>query len=143
MASQLGHLKAWVGEWKTKAATRCSPTRWRPAGSRRVAEGEKFLYTARTTITPTSDSISVIGDTKEGADSLTMLSFDSRGVFRVYGLSGEEGELKIWRDDPGFRQRLTGRFSDDGNTFGGTVELNEYEAGWNDDRKITYRRPGG
>ena len=82
-------------------------------------------------------------DTEEGADSLTMHQFDRRGVFRVYRLSGEEGELKIWRDHPRFGQHFTGRFSDDGNTFGGTFELNEYEAGWNDDRKSTYRRPGG
>jgi hypothetical protein len=32
--------------------------------------------------------------------------------------------------------------SDDGATFGGTFELNEDEAGWNDDLKITYRRAG-
>jgi len=64
-------------------------------------------------------------------------------VFRVYRLSGEEGELKIWRGHPGFGQRFTGRISDESNPFGGTFELNEYDAGWNDDRKITYRRPGG
>jgi hypothetical protein len=51
--------------------------------------------------------------------------------------------LKIWRDHPGFCRRFTGRFSGDGNTFGGTLELNEDEAGWNDDLKITYRRAGG
>ncbi len=56
-------------------------------------------------------------------------------MFRRSRLSGEEGELKIWRDHAGFGQRFTGRFSDDGNTFGGTFELNEYEARWNDDRK--------
>jgi hypothetical protein len=43
-------------------------------------------------------------------------------VFRLYRLSAEEGELKIWRGQPGFRQRFGGRFSDDGNTFGGTFE---------------------
>ena len=50
--------------------------------------------------------------------------------------------LKIWRDHPGFSQRFTGRFSDDGDTFGGTFELNEDEAGWNEDLRITYRRAG-
>jgi hypothetical protein len=85
----------------------------------------------------------VIGYTEEDADSLTMHYFDSRGVFRVYRLSAEEeGELKIWRDDPGFRQRFTGRFSADGTTLGGTIELNEDEAGWKDDLRITYRRAG-
>ena len=51
--------------------------------------------------------------------------------------------MKICETTPGFRQRFMGRFGDDGNTFGGTFELNENEAGWNDDLRITYRRPGG
>ena len=51
--------------------------------------------------------------------------------------------MKIWRDRSGFRQRFTGRFGDDGSTFGGTFELNEDEAGWNEELRITYRRPGG
>jgi hypothetical protein len=42
-------------------------------------------------------SISVIGDTEEGADCLTMHYCDSRGVSRVYRLSAEEGDLRNWR----------------------------------------------
>jgi hypothetical protein len=84
-----------------------------------------------------------IGHTEEGTESVTMHYCDSRWVFRVYLLRAEKGELKIWRDHRGFRQRFTCRLSDDGNTFGGTFELNEDEAGWNEALKISYRRPGG
>jgi hypothetical protein len=145
MASQLEHLKAWVGEWEIEATHPMLPdTVVRGRITVEWLEGEKFLlHRARNDHRDVPDSISVIGDTEEDADSLTMHYFDSRGVFRVYRLSAEENELKIWRDHPGFRQRFTGSFSDDGNTFGGTFELNEDEGGWNDDLKITYRRAGG
>jgi hypothetical protein len=127
MALQLDHLKAWVGEWETEATHPMLPDTVAPG---RITvewlEGEKFLlHHARNDHPDFPDSISVIGHTEEGADRLTMHYFDSRGVFRVYLLSAEKGELKIWRDHPGFRQCFSGRFSDDGNTFGGTCELNE------------------
>jgi hypothetical protein len=145
MASQLEHLNAWVGEWETEATHPMLPDTVVPG---RITvewlEGEKFLlHRARNDHPDFPDSISVIGATEEGADSLTMHYFDSRGVFRVYRCSVEDDELKIWRDQPGFRQRFSGHFSDDGNTFGGTFELNEDEAGWNDDLQMTYRRAGG
>jgi hypothetical protein len=143
--SQLEHLNAWVGEWETEATHPMLPDTVVPGRiSVEWLEGERFLlHRARNEHPDFPDSISVIGETEEGADNLTMHYFDSRGVFRVYGLSAEEGELKIWRDDPAFRQRFTGRFSDGSSTFAGTWELNEAEAGWNDDLKITYRRAGG
>jgi hypothetical protein len=142
MAAQLEHLEAWVGEWETEATHPALPDAV-IAGRITVEwlEGGKFLlHRSRNDHPDVPDSISVIGETEEGADSLTMHYFDSRGVFRVYRFSAAEGELSIWRDHPGFRQRFTGRFSDDGNTFGGTFELNQDEAGWRDDLKITYRR---
>ena len=33
--------------------------------------------------------------------------FDSRGVRRTYGVSLDDGVLRIWRDDPGFDQRFS------------------------------------
>ena len=32
--------------------------------------------------------------------------FDSRGVRRIYGVSLEDGVLRMWRDAPGFDQRF-------------------------------------
>src|SRR5918912_1629344 len=52
------------------------------------------------------DGISVIG-TPETGDGLVMEYFDSRGVRRTYGVSLEDGILRIWRDQPGFDQRFS------------------------------------
>ena len=46
------------------------------------------------------DAISVIG-APEGGEGLVMEYFDSRGVRRTYGVSLDEGVLRIWRDAPG------------------------------------------
>jgi hypothetical protein len=71
--------------------------------------------------------------------------FDSRGVYRVYETSLEDGVLEISRDAPGFSQRFTGRFAEDGNSIDGVWELSRDDETWEDDLKITYRRaaPGG
>ena len=52
------------------------------------------------------DAISVIGAPETG-DGLVMEYFDSRGVRRTYGISLDDGVLRIWRDDPTFAQRFS------------------------------------
>ena len=52
------------------------------------------------------DAISVIGAPEDG-DGLVMEYFDSRGVRRTYGISLDDGVLRIWRDAPGFDQRFS------------------------------------
>ena len=52
------------------------------------------------------DAICVIG-APEAGDGLVMEYFDSRGVRRTYGVSFDDGVLRIWRDHPGFDQRFS------------------------------------
>lgn len=66
--------------------------------------------------------------------------FDSRGVFRVYEVGVDSKSWRYFRDSPGFSQRFTGTFSDDGNTIVGLCELNRDGAHWKDDLRITYRK---
>ena len=47
---------------------------------------------------------------------------------------------RIWRDWPGFSQRFTGMFSDDGDTITGNGELSEDDATWKPDLQVTYKR---
>src|SRR5262245_64736071 len=69
------------------------------------------------------NSITIIGaEADASADSFTYHYFDSRGVERVYTMSLSDGGWKIWRASPGFSQRFTGTFSDNGNTITGFWE---------------------
>jgi hypothetical protein len=85
------------------------------------------------------DAICVIG-APEAGDGLVMEYFDSRGVRRTYGISLEDGVLRIWRDDPDFAQRFSATPGHDG--FEGLWQLARTPGDWQDDLKVTYRRSG-
>jgi hypothetical protein len=83
------------------------------------------------------DAICVIGAPETG-DGLVMEYFDSRGVRRTYGVSLDDGVLRIWRDDPVFAQRFSATLGHHG--FEGLWQLAETPGAWQDDLKVTYRR---
>ena len=83
------------------------------------------------------DAICVIG-AREVGDGLVMEYFDSRGVRRTYGVSLDDGVLRIWRDDPTFAQRFVATLGHD--TFEGRWQLARTPGEWQDDLKVTYRR---
>jgi hypothetical protein len=83
------------------------------------------------------DAISIIGAPEKG-DGLVMEYFDSRGVRRTYGISLEDGVLRMWRDAPGFDQRYSATLGRD--AFEGLHQLARTPGDWQDDLKVTYRR---
>ena len=83
------------------------------------------------------DAISVIGR-PEADDGLVMEYFDSRGVRRTYGVSLDDGVLRIWRDDPAFAQRFSATLGHE--HFEGRWQLARTPSDWKDDLKMTYRR---
>jgi len=83
------------------------------------------------------DAISVIGAPETG-DGLVMEYFDSRGVRRTYGISLDDGVLRIWRDDPTFAQRFSTTLGHDG--FEGVWQLARTPGDWQDDVKVIYSR---
>ena len=83
------------------------------------------------------DAICLIGAPENG-EGLVMEYFDSRGVRRTYDTSFEDGVLRIWRDAPGFDQRLVVEVERDG--FEGVYQLAETPGEWRDDLKVVYRR---
>jgi hypothetical protein len=85
------------------------------------------------------DAICVIGAPETG-DGLVMEYFDSRGVRRTYGISLEDGVLRMWRDAPGFDQRFSATLGRD--SFEGVHQLARTPGDWQDDLKVTYRRRG-
>ncbi len=118
-------------------------------------EGRRFLSLhARTDHPDFPDSLSVIGrmdldrvgepgDADPAAhrpSTLRMHYFDSRGVFRDYETSVDAASWRWWRESPGFSQRFTGLWSEDGRTITGLSQLRRDAADWADDLAITYRR---
>ena len=83
------------------------------------------------------DAICVIGAPEDG-DGLVMEYFDSRGVRRTYAITLDDGVLRVWRDAPGFDQRLSATLGDDG--FEGIYQLARTPGDWQDDLRVTYRR---
>jgi hypothetical protein len=137
--SELEPFEALDGTWTTEATHVALPGAVVPGQSTfEWLEGKRFLIQrSRYDHPELPDAMAVYGVTDE---QLSMHYFDSRGVYRVYAVSLSEGTWKFSRDAPGFSQRFTGTFSDDGNTITGRVELSEDGSTWADDLLITYRR---
>ena len=143
-----------VGNWTTEATHPMFPgTIVRGTANIEWLEGERFLiFRARTDHPQFPDSVSIIGSMAHGradadakdppntTDALTMHYYDSRGVFREYAFDADDGAIHYSRRDPGFSQRFTGTWADDGNTLVGQSQLCRDDVNWVDDLAITYRR---
>jgi hypothetical protein len=86
------------------------------------------------------DSISVIG-AREAGDGLVMEYFDSRGMRRTYGVSLEDGVLRIWRNDPTFAQRFTATIERE--SFDGQWQVARTTGDWQDDLRVSFRAATG
>ena len=137
--SELEPFEALVGTWTTEATHPIYPsTVVRGRSTFEWLEGKRFLIQRSVTDHPEfPDAMAVFGVTDE---QLSMHYFDSRGVYRVYAVSLSEVTWRFSRDAPGFSQRFTGTFSDDGNTITGLSKLSQDGSTWDDDLAITYRR---
>jgi hypothetical protein len=103
-------------------------------------EGRRFLIQrSRNEHQLFPDAIGVIG-APEAGDGLVAEYFDSRGVRRTYGISLEDGVLRMWRDAPGFDQRFSATLGPD--AFEGLWQVAETPGDWRDDLHVTYRRRG-
>jgi hypothetical protein len=138
---RLEPFAALIGDWSTEATHPAFGDTVVPGRARfEWLAGERFLIQRAQNEHPDfPDSICVIG-VMEGDEDLSMQYFDSRGVHRLYRIGFDGRELRIWRDAPGFAQRLTAKLSADGSTLEGVWELNEVDQGFRDDLAITYRR---
>jgi hypothetical protein len=73
-------------------------------------------------------------------ETCSLLYADERGVSRIYHMSLRVGVWKMWRDAPGFSQRMTGTFSDDGTTLISQGELSRDGSQWEPDLHVIYTR---
>ena len=152
---QLQFLNRLLGTWMTEATHPAVPGAVvHGTATMEWLEGERFLiFRSRTDRPEFPSAISIIGDTEHdradgdgdatpipGDRPLRMQYFDSRGVFRVYEVRGDDKTWRIWREAPGFSQQFTGAFADGGDTIVGQWQLRRDDVHWVDDLRITYRR---
>ena len=140
---QLAAFDPLVGEWTFEATHPMFPSTV-VHGRMTYAwlEGERFLVQRSSNEHPDfPDSISVIGFADE--EELTAHYYDSRGVFRIYRVAMEGDTFRMWRDEPGFRQRMEGTLSEDGATFALTGQLSRDDETWEEDLATTFARVAG
>jgi hypothetical protein len=137
--SRLELLRALTGTWTTEGSHPMLPDAViRGRATFEWLDGGRFLIWRSSSEHPDiPDAIAVIGVTD---DELSMHYFDSRGVHRVYLVDAAPGAWRFWRDDPGFAQRFTGTFSDDGDSIDTRGQLSRDGKTWEDDLALTYRR---
>lgn len=99
-----------------------------------------FLVMHWTFDEPGIPSCIAIFGTDDVVGGCSMLYFDERGVSRKYDVALLDGVWTWRRDAPGFDQRFTGRFSDDGTTIDGKSELRRDGVTWAKDLEVTYTR---
>jgi hypothetical protein len=133
-----------VGAWDLEAAPpdgepwpgggRCT-FEWHPTGACLVQHTTIALSEA-------PDSCSFIGcDAANG--TYVQLYSDERGVARVYNMSINEREWKLWRAGEPFAQRFSATFGEDGNTIVGRWEMSEDGIHYATDFDLIYRRSPG
>ncbi len=137
----LQRLSVLVGEWNVELAFPSDPpvTAKVRASFEWLEEGAYLQYRLGDKDAGLPYATCVIGR-DDMADTYTMLYFDDRGVSRVYQMSLEGREWRQWRQAPGFSQRFSGEFSEDGNTITARWEKSTDGVSWEHDFDITYAR---
>jgi hypothetical protein len=103
-------------------------------------EGGAFLCVRSEIEEPRIPSgIAFIGSDDEGGP-LTMLYFDERSVSRRYEVTIGDGEIRWWRNAPGFSQLFVLTVGPDGDTLRGVSELSKDDTTWEQDLELAYTR---
>lgn len=137
-------LDALVGEWSMGVPV--APDQPVVEGGRVtfewLSEGSFLIQRWEVEYEHAPDGIAIIGPDDSGG-AYRQHYFDSRGVSRVYEMSLSGSVWKLWRESPGFSQRFTGTFSDDGGTITGSWETSGDGSTWEYDFDIVYTKVGG
>ena len=137
----LRKLDPLVGEWVLEGSPPGGEP-W-PGGGRSTFEwhpsGAYLVQRTMVELPEAPDSVCIIGcDAANG--TYCQLYSDERGISRVYEMSIDDGEWKLWRTGEPFAQRFSATFSEEGKTMRGRWEKAEDGANYAIDFDLTYRR---
>jgi hypothetical protein len=133
-------LSVLVGKWNTVGTHPLLPDTLHGHTSFEWLEGGAFLMMRSEIEEPGVPSGIAIFGSDDAAEAYFVLYFDERGVSRKYEATMRDNIWKLWRNAPGFSQRFTGTFADNGNTIVGVWELSEDDSTWKRDLELTYTR---
>jgi hypothetical protein len=136
---ELNELEPLVGEWRTRVTFPDGTSGQGTTTFEWLGDGGYLIQRARTDESGPPQGVMVIGPDVAG-ERIVQHYFDSRGVARIYGIEIAGGELRVWRDDPGFAQRYVGRFGEDGRTIVGGWERCHDGENWIYDFDLNYER---
>jgi len=137
----LAPFEALVGAWTVVATHPEMPgTTFHGRATFRWLEQGAFLVMHWAFDEPGVPSCIAVFGTDDVLGGCYMLYFDERGVSRKYDVALRDGVWTWKRDAPGFDQRFTGRFSDDGATIDGRSELRRDGVTWADDLAVKFTR---
>lgn len=140
----LERLNILVGEWNVEMSSMSfhpdpvAVVHWRT--SIEWLEGGVFLVQREEEISPENPHGTWIMGPDDAAGTYCVLHYDSRGVSRIYEMSLGNGVWKVWRNFPGFSQRFSGTFSNDGKTITASWEKSFDGSTWEHDFDLKYTR---
>ena len=137
---QLQTLEPLVGEWATEANFADRDDVYRGTTTFAWFQNASYLIQHAAMDDPIFHKGIMLFGPAVGGGRVVQHYFDSRGIARIYDVSFEDGVLRLWRDDPDFAQRFSGRFSDDGNAIEGAWEICQPGESWKHDFAFSYTR---
>ena len=138
--SSMQQFEVLVGEWNMVGTHPALPSAVQGHSSFEwLVEGALLLWRFDWQPGDIPNALSVIGR-DDVVETCSMLYSDKRGVSRIYRMRLEGGVWEMWRDSPGFSQRMTGTISDDGATITFYGELSHDGSTWEPDLSVRYTR---
>jgi hypothetical protein len=142
---RLDALDLLVGEWTMVATFHAAePAEGDAPVTFGWMAGERFLEQRWSVPVPEApDGVAIIGLNPDGDSPFLQHYFDSRGVARVYRMSLDGRELRLWRDVADFspldfRQRYVGAVAEDGRRIDGAWDICFDGTTWEHDFSLSY-----
>ncbi len=136
----LKDLDVLVGEWDTVGYHPMIPSPVRGHASFGWLEEGAFFYWRPSYEPPGPPSGMAVVGRDDTLGNYSMLYYDERGVSRIYQMSFEDKTWKLWRESPGFCQRMTGKVSDDLRTIALHGEKSADGVNWEQDLDLTFTK---
>jgi hypothetical protein len=133
----LQRLDALVGEWELENP---QYPEVRGRATFEWLEGGAFLVQHSEVDDAAVPNATMIIGRDESTETYCIVYYDSRGVSRVYQMSLFDGVWKMWREAPGFSQRFSGAFGDNGQTITGRWERSSDGVHWEHDFDLMYKK---